>query len=65
MLTGVCYDAVDKTLYINSQLCDDFRCVLSCETGFRTVGLRKGKPFIEMKLGDINAGRIIVSGKSL
>ena len=39
MLTGVCYDAVDKTLYINSQLCDDFRCLLSCETGFRTVGL--------------------------
>jgi len=30
-----------------------------------TVGLRKGKPFAEMKLGDIKAGRIIVSGKSL
>ncbi len=29
----------DKTLYINSQLGDDFRCLLSCETGFRTVGL--------------------------
>ena len=25
------------------------------------MGLRKGKPFVEMKLGDINAGRIIVS----
>ena len=51
----------DKTLYINSQLDDDFHCLLSCETGFHTVGLRKGKPFVEMKLGDINARRIIFS----
>jgi len=64
-LTGVRYDAVDKTLYINSQIGDDFRCFFSCQTGFGTVGLRKGKPFVEMKLGDIDIKKAIVSGKTL
>jgi len=64
-LTGVRYDAVDKTLYINSQIGDDFRCFFSCQTGFGTVGLKKGKPFVEMKLGDIDIKRVIVSGKTL
>lgn len=64
-LTGVRYDAVDKTLYINSQIGDDFRCFFSCQTGFGTVGLQKGKPFVEMKLGDIDIKKVIVSGKTL
>ncbi|MHC4144909.1 MAG: hypothetical protein ACYSUD_09030 [Planctomycetota bacterium] len=59
------YDAVDKTLYINSQIGDDFCSFFSCETGFGTVGLTKGKPFVEMRLGNINTQEIIVSGKSL
>jgi hypothetical protein len=59
------YDVVDKTLHINSQIGDDFRSFFSCETGFGTVGLKKGKPFVEMRLGDINTQEIIVSGKSL
>ena len=63
-LTGVRYDAVNKTLYIDSQVGDDFRCFFSCQTGFGTLGLRKGKPFVEMKLGDIDVKKVIVSGKT-
>jgi len=64
-LTGVRYDAVDKVLYINSQIGDNFRCFFSCQTGFGTVSLQEGKPFVEMKLGDIDIKKVIVSGKTL
>ena len=59
------YDVVDKILHFNSQIGDVFRSFISCETGFDTVGLKKGKPFVEMRLVDINTQEIIVSGKSL
>jgi len=64
-LTGVRYDAVDKTLHIHSQIGRDFRSFFSCETGFGTVGLKKGEPFVEMKMGNLNTKRIIVTGTSL
>ena len=64
-LTGVRYDAVDKALYINSQVGDDFRSFFCCQTGFGTVGLKKGKPVIEMKTGDIDIKKVVVSGKTL
>jgi len=64
-LTGIRYDAVDKTLYIDSQVGNDFRSFFCCETGFGTVGLKKGEPFVEMKMGDLNNKRIIVTGTSL
>jgi uncharacterized protein (DUF608 family) len=62
-LTGVRYDAVEKTLYIDSQVGDDFRSFLSTATGFGTVGLKNGKPFVEVKRGDIDIDRVIVSGQ--
>jgi len=62
-LTGVRYDAVDDTLYIDSRIGDDFRSFLSTATGFGTVGLKGGKPFIEVKSGNIDVDRVIVSGK--
>ena len=43
-LTGVRYDAVDKTLYIDSRVGDNFRSFLSTATGFGTVSLKNGKP---------------------
>ncbi len=64
-LTGVRYDAVDKTLHIHSHIGRDFRSFFSCETGFGTVGLKKGEPFVEMKMGNLNTKRIIVTGTSL
>ena len=53
-LTGVRYDAVSKTLYIDSQIGDNFTTFLSTETGFGNVGLKDGKPFVEVKYGYID-----------
>ncbi len=52
-LTGIRYDAVDETLYINSRIGQDFTSFLSTETGFANVGLNKGKPFVDVKWGII------------
>jgi len=56
-LTGLFYDAVDKTLYINSQLGNDFQCFISTETGYGLAGLRKGEPFLEAAFGSIEVER--------
>ncbi|QEC66652.1 hypothetical protein FRZ67_04810 [Panacibacter ginsenosidivorans] len=61
-LTGVRYDAVDKTLYIDSKI-GDFTSFLSTETGFGTVSLKSGKPFVKIAYGNINIEKINVSGK--
>jgi len=61
-LTGIRYDAVDKTLYINSQVGNDFVSFLSTETGFGNVGLKKGKPFVDVKYGKIDVEKCVVSG---
>ncbi|MBL7112350.1 MAG: hypothetical protein ISS19_10470 [Bacteroidales bacterium] len=58
-LTGVRYDAVDKKLYIDSQIGDNFTSFLATETGFGNVGLRNGEPFLEVKFGDIPVDEII------
>lgn len=60
-LTGVRYDAVDKTLYIDSQI-GDFTSFLATETGFGTVGLRGGKPFLRVASGHIAPKAVLVSG---
>ncbi len=64
-LTGVRYDAVDRTLHINSMIGDDFKSFLSTETGFGTVGLKNGKPFVKVKLGNIRIDKVLVSGKEM
>jgi len=64
-LTGVRYDAVDKTLFIQSHIGDNFRSFLSTATGFASVGLDKGKPFIEVKQGDLWIKRCVVAGKEM
>jgi uncharacterized protein (DUF608 family) len=60
-LTGVRYDAVDKTLYIDSKT-GDFTGFLSTETGFGNVGLKNGSPFIKVVYGTIDAKKVFVSG---
>lgn len=62
-LTGVRYDAVEKTLYIDSRIGESFRSFLATETGFATVGLDRGRPFLEVKHGSIEVEKVIVSGK--
>ena len=60
-LTGVRYDAVDKTLYIDSKV-GDFTSFLSTATGFGNVGLRNGEPFVRIASGDIDVKKVMVSG---
>ncbi len=62
-LTGLRYDSVDRTLYIDSQVGDDFKCFISIATGFGIAGLKNGNPFIEIKTGEIKIKRCVVSGK--
>lgn len=60
-LTGVRYDAVDQTLYIDSKV-GDFTSFLSTETGFGNVGLINGKPFLKMVYGNLFIKKVMVSG---
>ncbi len=64
-LTGARYDAVDKTLYIDSRVGNNFRNFLSTATGYGTVGLKAGKPFLEVKAGKIDVRRVMVKGKEM
>ena len=63
-LTGVRFDAVEKTLYIDSKI-GDFTSFLSTETGFGTVSIKQGKPSVKKMYGDIPFKKIIVSGKAI
>ncbi len=57
-LTGARYDAVEKTLHLEPKIRGDFRSFLSTATGFGTVGIRDGKPFLEVKAGQIEVEAI-------
>ncbi len=60
-LTGVRYDAVAKTLYINSRIRNNFTTFISTNTGFGNAGLKNGKPFLDVKYGSINVSKCMVS----
>jgi uncharacterized protein (DUF608 family) len=51
--SGARFDAVDKVLYLKPPIKGDFRCFLSTATGFGTVGVKNGKPFVEIVSGQI------------
>ncbi|GHT21151.1 hypothetical protein FACS189430_00740 [Bacteroidia bacterium] len=61
-LTGVRYDAVDNTLYIDSRIGNNFTSFLSTDTGFGNVGLKGGKPFVNVVHGKIDVKKCLVSG---
>jgi hypothetical protein len=64
-LTGVRYDAVTATLYIDSRIDGDFTAFLATNGGFAAVGLRRGKPVLDVKSGDIVVQQCLVSGKAM
>ena len=64
-LTGIRYDAIDKTLYFDSRIGDNFTSFLSTASGFGTAGLKDGKPFVDIKKGDIKIKQCFVSGKKM
>lgn len=60
-LTGVWYDAVDRTLTIDSKV-GDFKSFISTETGFGNVGLKNGEPFVDIVFGKMDIKKVVVSG---
>jgi hypothetical protein len=64
-LTGIRYDAVDKTLFIDSRIGRNFQCFFSAESGFGTVGLKNGAPFVAMKMGSLDVRHVVVSGEEM
>jgi hypothetical protein len=61
-LTGVRYDAVDKTLHIDSKV-GDFTSFLSTQTGYGSVTLSNNKPSVKVVSGNIKIDRVMISGK--
>jgi uncharacterized protein (DUF608 family) len=56
--SGARFDAVEKVLYLRPAITGDFRCFLSTATGFGTVGVRDGKPFVQVVSGEIPFAKI-------
>ena len=63
-LTGARYDAVEKTLYLEPKIAGDFRGFLSTATGYGTVGVKEGKPFLDTKSGTIEVKEIKYTAKA-
>jgi hypothetical protein len=57
-LTGVRYDAVDKTLHVDSKI-GEFKCFLSTASGFGSVELRQGEVRLTVKSGTIPVERTV------
>ncbi len=57
-LTGIRYDAVEKTLYIRPVIKGDFASFISTETGFGLAGLKNKKPFLRVFSGKIDVKKI-------
>jgi len=53
-LSGARYDAVEGVLHLEPRIKGDFRAFLATATGYGTVGVRAGKPFLEVKSGKID-----------
>lgn len=63
-LTGVRYDAVDKTLYADSRV-GDFTSFISTATGFGTVRVNGNKPSLRVLYGKIPLNKVILNGKEV
>lgn len=63
-LTGVRYDAVDKTLYVDSKV-GDFTSFISTETGFGTVTYKAGKASLNIVHGTIDVNKTVIANKQV
>lgn len=59
-MTGARYDAITQNLYLSPRIKGNFRSFIATATGFGTVGIKDGKPFIEVRYGTIPVKEIIV-----
>ena len=63
-LTGVRFDAVDKTLYIDSKV-GNFTSFLSTETGFGTVTLKDNHATVNVAFGNIDIVKTVIGRKKV
>jgi hypothetical protein len=63
-MAGVRYDAVEKTLYVRPSIQGDFRAFLCTATGYGTVGVRDGQPFVEVRRGTIPFEQVVYEPRS-
>jgi hypothetical protein len=56
--SGARYDAVDEVLYLHPRVPGDFRSFLATASGYGTVGVANGRPFVEIASGTIPYRRI-------
>ncbi|MBM3881539.1 MAG: hypothetical protein FJ387_17745 [Verrucomicrobia bacterium] len=63
-LTGARYDALDQVLHLAPTLGGDFRAFLATATGYGTVGVRDGKPFLQVVAGKIPVREIRYTGRT-
>lgn len=57
-LTGIRYDAFEKTLYLSPKIDGDFSSFLATDTGYGLAGVRDGEPFLEVLHGSIDVQQI-------
>ena len=57
-MAGVRYDAVERVLTVQPSVAGDFRAFLSTASGYGTVGVQDGQPFLEVCCGTIPYERI-------
>jgi hypothetical protein len=62
-LTGVRYDAVEKTLYIDSKV-GNFTSFLSTDTGFGNVVYSKGKANVNVTYGKIDVQHFVIANQN-
>lgn len=57
-LTGARYDAITKTMYIDSKV-GDFKSFISTATGFGTIELKNGKVTLDIVYGKVDVDRYV------
>jgi len=62
-LTGIRYDRLEKTLYLDSRIGNNFTAFISTETGYGLTGLKNGDPFLDVMEGDIDIDQCRVNGQ--
>ena len=62
-LTGIRYDAVEKTLYINPAIKGNFSCFFCTATGYGLAGIKNKKPFVKVFSGKIDIKSIKTGGE--
>ncbi len=63
-ITGLRYDAIDKTLHLDTKL-GAFRAFLSTNTGYGTVEWKNGAAKVDVKAGKIEITKVIANGKEI